>query len=160
MGRTGRGSLATQGRYQLSIMRRGVLAQTNKVAISPNRSRITRASAAGLTAGFPPIRMSVWIGRRVEDLSARLTDLALLLVGTPARERLRGARLHRGIGGRGHHRSVGGFFGSNDVHDRVDQRAVGERLREVAEVPAGARLDLLCVQMKRAGQRPQPISQM
>ena len=57
----------------------------------------------GLPPASRPIRMSGWIGRRVEDLSARLTDLALLLVGTPARERLRGARLHRGIGGLEHH---------------------------------------------------------
>ena len=42
----------------------------------------------------------------------------------------------------------------------VDQRQVGERLREVAQVPSGARLDLLGVQMQRAGERQQPLAQV
>ena len=46
----------------------------------------TSLGPPGLPPASRPIRMSGWIGRRVEDLSARLTDLALLLVGTPARE--------------------------------------------------------------------------
>ena len=56
--------------------------------------------------------------------------------------------------------AVGGFrpehallvlLGPDHVHDRVDQRQVGERLREVAEVAAGARVDLLGVEPERAG---------
>ncbi len=49
----------------------------------------TSLGPPGLPPASRPIRMSGSIGRRVEDLSARLTDLALLLVGTPARERQR-----------------------------------------------------------------------
>ena len=37
------------------------------------------------------------------------------------------------------------------VHDRVDEGQVGERLREVAQVPAGPRVDLLRVKQQRAG---------
>ena len=86
------------------MMHRCVFAQTNKC------SDITEPITDHMSLGRPglppvprPIRMLGSIGRRVEDLSARLTDLALVLVGTPARERLRGGRLHRGIGGLEHH---------------------------------------------------------
>ena len=41
------------------------------------------------------------------------------------------------------------LVGADHVHDRVDQRQVRERLREVAQVPAAARIDLLRVQMQR-----------
>ena len=61
----------------------------DKVAISPTDHGSHEPRPAALTTGSRPIRMSGSIGRRVEDLSARLTDLALLLVGTPARERQR-----------------------------------------------------------------------
>jgi len=38
------------------------------------------------------------------------------------------------------------------VDDRVDQGQVGERLREVAEMTARLRVDLLSVEVQRAGQ--------
>jgi hypothetical protein len=38
------------------------------------------------------------------------------------------------------------------VHDRVDLREVGERLREVAEVTPGRGVDLLGIQSQRAGE--------
>ena len=43
----------------------------------------------------------------------------------------------------------------DDVHDCVDQGQVGERLREVAQVAAAARVDLLGVELQRAGVREQ-----
>src|SRR3712207_3300872 len=43
--------------------------------------------------------------------------------------------------------------GAEHVHDRVDLRQVGERLREVAEVAARAGIDLLRVQLERRGIR-------
>ena len=46
------------------------------------------------------------------------------------------------------------------VDDRVDQGEVGERLREVTHLPAGARVDLLRVQVQRAGQRQQLLAQL
>ena len=45
------------------------------------------------------------------------------------------------------------------VHHRVDQRQVGERLRVVAEVPAGVGVELLGVQPERRGVREQPLAQ-
>ena len=42
------------------------------------------------------------------------------------------------------------LLGADHVHDRVDQREVREGLREVAEVAAGARVDLLGVEAERA----------
>ncbi|EUA33277.1 hypothetical protein I553_7687 [Mycobacterium xenopi 4042] len=56
--------------------------------------------------------------------------------------------------------AVGFFFGADHVHYRVDQRQVGERLREVAQMTAGARLELLGVEVQRAGKRQQPLAQM
>jgi uncharacterized membrane protein YccC len=55
--------------------------------------------------------------------------------------------LHRGVGGLEHPGDVRVFFGADDVHHGVDQRQVGERLREVPQVPAGARFDLLGVKV-------------
>ena len=54
-------------------------------------------------------------------------------------------------------RRLGGgelVVGADHVHDGVDQREVRERLREVAEVPAGARVDLLGVELQRATRSP------
>ena len=52
----------------------------------------------------------------------------------------------------------------DDVHHGVDEREVGERLREVAQVASAVRLDLLGVEQQRAGvgeqllaQRPGPV---
>ncbi len=61
-------------------------------------------------------------------------------------------------------RSQGGrgrlaLLGVDDVHDRVDQRQVGEGLREVAQVAPGLRIDLLAVQVERAGEGEQPLAQ-
>jgi small subunit ribosomal protein S20 len=41
------------------------------------------------------------------------------------------------------------LVGADHVHDGVDQRQVRERLREVAQVPAAARVDLLRVEVQR-----------
>src|SRR5215469_6656998 len=42
------------------------------------------------------------------------------------------------------------FVGVDQVDDRVDERQMGEGLREVPEVPSGMRVDLLGVQQQRA----------
>ena len=65
------------------------------------------------------------------------------------------ARSDRGSAARTRH-----LLGPDDVHDRVDQRQVGERLREVAEVPPAVRVDLLGVELQRAGVREQPLAQL
>ena len=54
---------------------------------------------------------------------------------------------HGRVGGLEDPAAVGLVLGPDHVHHGVDQRQVGERLREVAQVPAGVRLDLLGVQM-------------
>jgi len=46
------------------------------------------------------------------------------------------------------------------MHHGVDECQVGERLREIAQMPAGARLDLLRIKVQRAGERQQPLTQM
>ena len=46
------------------------------------------------------------------------------------------------------------------VHHRVDQRQVREGLREVAEVPAAARVDLFRVELQRARVRKQLLAQL
>src|SRR3954465_14197465 len=48
------------------------------------------------------------------------------------------------------------LVGADDVHDGVDEREGGERLREVAEVAARVRVDLLGEQpeRRRVGQQP------
>ena len=48
----------------------------------------------------------------------------------------------------------------DDVHHGVDQGQVGERLREVALVPAGAGVDLLRVEQQRAGVRQHLFAQV
>jgi hypothetical protein len=45
------------------------------------------------------------------------------------------------------------------VRDGVDQGEVGEGLGEVAEVPAGARLELLRVEVEPAGEVEQPLAE-
>ena len=47
----------------------------------------------------------------------------------------------------------------DDVHHGVDEREVGERLREVAQVASAVRLDLLGVEQQRAGVREQLLAQ-
>src|SRR5204863_7313148 len=44
-----------------------------------------------------------------------------------------------------------GLLLADHVHDGVDERQVRERLREVAQLPARARVDLLAVEQQRAG---------
>ena len=62
---------------------------------------------------------------------------------------------------RRHDLELGGqlLVGADDVHDGVDQREVGERLREVAQVPAAVRVDLLGVEPERAGERQELLAQ-
>ena len=53
---------------------------------------------------------------------------------------------------RRHSGALGVFLlGSDHVHDGVDEGQVGECLREVAEVAARARVDLLGVELERTG---------
>src|SRR3954447_23569680 len=49
---------------------------------------------------------------------------------------------------------------TDDVHHRVDQREVRERLREVAEHAPGVRVDLLREQLQRAGVGQQLLAQL
>ena len=44
--------------------------------------------------------------------------------------------------------------------DRVDQRQVGERLREVAELLPGVRIDLLGIELQGSGERQQLRAQL
>src|SRR3954447_21866649 len=50
------------------------------------------------------------------------------------------------------------LVGADDVHDGVDQREVGERLREVAEVAARVRVDLLGEEPERRRVREQALA--
>src|SRR5688500_10455329 len=52
------------------------------------------------------------------------------------------------------------LLGADHVHDGVDQREVREGLGEVAEVAAGARVDLLRVQAERARVGEQLLAQV
>ena len=52
------------------------------------------------------------------------------------------------------------LVGADHVHHGVDQRQVGERLREVAQVPAAARVDLLRVQVQRRRVAEQLLAQV
>ena len=45
------------------------------------------------------------------------------------------------------------------MHDGVDQRQVGERLREVAEVSTRGGIDLLGVEQERTGERQELLAQ-
>src|ERR1700693_3711964 len=51
-------------------------------------------------------------------------------------------------------------LGVDHVHDGVDQRQVREGLREVAQVPAAARVDLLGIELQRARVRQQLLAQL
>src|SRR5438094_6418913 len=55
---------------------------------------------------------------------------------------------------------VQALLGVDDVEDGVDQREVGERLREVAEVPPAARVELLGVEAERARVREQLLAEV
>ena len=50
-----------------------------------------------------------------------------------------------------HGQALGGLFLADDVHDGVDQGQVRKGLREVTQVAAGPRVDLLAVEQQRAG---------
>ena len=52
------------------------------------------------------------------------------------------------------------LLGSDHVHHGVDQRQVGEGLRKVSEMPTGAMVDLLRVELERAGVPEQSLAQM
>ena len=49
---------------------------------------------------------------------------------------------------------------ADDVHHRVDERQVREGLREVAEVPAGGRIELLGVELERRAERQQALAEL
>jgi hypothetical protein len=51
-------------------------------------------------------------------------------------------------------------FGSNHVHHSVDQRQMGEGLREVAEVAAVLSVDLLGVELEWTGEGEQPFAEL
>src|SRR5579875_1103037 len=51
------------------------------------------------------------------------------------------------------------LVGPDHVHHGVDEREVGERLREVAEVAPGLGVDLLGVEAERAGVPEQPLAE-
>ena len=48
---------------------------------------------------------------------------------------------------------------ADQVHDGIDQRKVGEGLREVPQVTAGMRVDLLGIQEQRTGLGEQLLAQ-
>jgi hypothetical protein len=91
-----------------------------------------------------------------DEVASRYTPVALAipaqLVGDFDIDWSAGAALHRGVRGLEHPGAVGFLVGADHVHDGVDQRQVGERLREVAQVPPGARLDFLGVEVQRTGE--------
>ena len=66
-------------------------------------------------------------------------------------ERARGEDLHA-LGS-------GILLDGDETTPGIDQREVGERLREVAEVLAGGRVDLLGVEVQRTGERQQLLEQ-
>src|SRR5438128_4551248 len=57
----------------------------------------------------------------------------------------------RGLEGRREDAGLDALLGSDHVHDRVDQREVGECLREIAEVAPAPGVDLLGVELERTG---------
>src|SRR5262245_14054390 len=59
----------------------------------------------------------------------------------------------------GRHPAVFALLVGDHVGDGVDQRQVGERLGEVAEVAAGVRLQLLRVEVEPAGGFEQPFAE-
>lgn len=77
-------------------------------------------------------------------------DIPMLKLARPARGRL--WSLNRRVRRLKYAGAVRFLFGADDVHHGVDQREVGERLREVAQVTARPGLDLLRVQVQRAGE--------
>jgi len=46
------------------------------------------------------------------------------------------------------------------MHDRVDERQMRKRLREIAEVTPALRVDLLRVEVEWAGQRQQLLAEL
>ena len=63
------------------------------------------------------------------------------------------------MGAPSHHPQLQLLLGPDDVQDCIDQRQVGECLREVAQVAAGERIDLLGEQRQRTGQREKLLAQ-
>ena len=55
--------------------------------------------------------------------------------------------------------TLAGGLGTDEVRHRVDEREMGECLREVAQVPPRGRLDLLAVEAQVAGQRDELLAQ-
>src|ERR1022692_3954788 len=98
-------------------------------------AKLPAARPSGSSLGPVTARLSARQARGATDHTGRARSL-----------------LPRSDGGVGAEGAAGGLLLVPDnVHDRVDQRQVGERLREVAEVAAGARVDLLAVEQQRAG---------
>ena len=60
---------------------------------------------------------------------------------------------------RGELRRAVGFFGADEVHERVNEGQVGERLWEVAEVTAIHRIQLLGVEPQWTGVGQQAFAQ-
>jgi hypothetical protein len=58
----------------------------------------------------------------------------------------------------GSYRRLHRLLGLDHVHHGVDERQVGERLREVAEVSAPLRVDFLGVELERARVRQQLLA--
>jgi TQXA domain-containing protein len=85
-----------------------------------------------------------------DDANSRLTPVALAVPAPLTVEfHLEWApRSHRGVRRLEHAGAVRLLLGADHVHDGVDQRQVGERLREVAEMASGAGLDLLGVEVQ------------
>ena len=116
---------------------------------------VARAGAADLS------RVPLGCRRRLRPLASvrRLREFLGVSAGD-THARGEGGGLHRRVGGLEHPGAVGLLLGADDVHHGVDQRQVGERLREVPEVTAGARFDLLGVEVQRAGEGQQSLAQM
>src|SRR3954451_9762027 len=62
--------------------------------------------------------------------------------------------------GRGGDRQAGPALRLDDVHQRVDQRQVRERVREVAQVAARVRIEVLGVQAERSGVGQEALAQL
>src|SRR5580704_11878555 len=126
-----------------------------------DQSRASRAARARVRTGAGP-RLSVesptWPASSNVTCapSSRAWRAAVIPVGPPPTTRTRrslstaGCR-HRIEPGPGHGLGRGPLVFADQVHDGVDQGQVGERLREVPQMPAGVRVDFLGIQQQRAG---------
>src|SRR5438874_9516768 len=66
----------------------------------------------------------------------------------------------RGLEGRREDTGLDALLGSNHVHDRVDQREVGECLREIAEMAPTSGVDLLGIELERTGVGEQLLAEV